>query len=248
MDEDGYDRTEIGKTILENYLHQVLDVGVFHGDLHQGNIMLIHGVPYWIDFGMIGKVSDKCINTIQDILFSLIQKDVEGLTNAAMAFGRPTGKVNKSKLMDDIYGLMEQYGSIASIDVGDLFEIETVKTYLKDHMKMIYEAKNELTKGVRPELKALPEEFEQYDTVFLGYPNWWNTLPMPVVSFLEKLDWTGKRIIPYNTSEGSGLGKSVGWIREICKGAVVEDGFALKGSQVDEKQADIAGWAKEQLS
>ena len=131
---------------------------------------------------------------------------------------------------------------------GDLFEVKTVKEYIKDHMKMIYEAKDELTKGIRPELKALPDQFEQYDTVFLGYPNWWNTLPMPVVSFLEKLDWTGKRIIPFNTSEGSGLGKSVDRIREICKGATVEDGFALKGSQVDKQQAEIAAWAKEQLS
>ena len=131
---------------------------------------------------------------------------------------------------------------------GDLFEIETVKTYLKDHMKMIYEAKDELTNGIRPELRALPEQFDQYDTVFLGYPNWWNTLPMPVVSFLEKLDWEGKRIIPFNTSEGSGLGKSVEWIREICKGAAVENGIALKGSQVDHEQMKIAAWAKEQLS
>ena len=67
---------------------------------------------------------------------------------------------------------------------GDLFEIETVKTYIADHMKMIYEAKEELEKGVRPELKAYPDNFDDYDTVFLGYPNWWNTLPMPVVSFL----------------------------------------------------------------
>ena len=130
---------------------------------------------------------------------------------------------------------------------GDLFEIETVKTYIEDHMKMIYEARDELNKGIRPELKKLPENFDQYDTVFLGYPNWWNTLPMPVVSFLEKLDWSGKRILPFNTSEGSGLGQSVEWIREICKGAVVENGYALKGSEVDGKQAEIAAWAKEHL-
>jgi len=130
---------------------------------------------------------------------------------------------------------------------GDLFEIETVKTYMEDHMKMICEARDELNQGIRPELKKLPDNFDQYDTVFLGYPNWWNTLPMPVVSFLEKLDWSGKRILPFNTSEGSGLGQSVEWIRELCKGAVVENGFALKGSQVDGRQAEIAAWAKEQL-
>lgn len=130
---------------------------------------------------------------------------------------------------------------------GELFEIETVKTYQADHMKMIYEAKDELDQGIRPELKQLPEAFSQYDVVFLGYPNWWNTLPMPVVSFLEQLDWTGKRIIPFNTSEGSGLGESVERIREICSGAKVESGYALKGSQVDGKQKEIAAWAKGQL-
>ena len=57
-------------------------------------------------------------------------------------------------------------------------------------MKMIYEAKDELTKSIRPELRALPEHFERYDTIFLGYPNWWNTLPMPVVSLLKS--WIGK--------------------------------------------------------
>ena len=67
---------------------------------------------------------------------------------------------------------------------GDLFEIQTVKTYLADHMKMIYEAKEELEQGIRPELKGFPKDFAEYDTVFLGYPNWWNTLPMPVVTFL----------------------------------------------------------------
>ena len=127
---------------------------------------------------------------------------------------------------------------------GDLFEIETVKEYIKDHMKMIYEAKDELEKGIRPELKGYPENWDSYDTVFLGYPNWWNTLPMPVVTFLEHMDWNGKRIIPFNTSEGSGLGQSVDKIREICTGTEVDDGYALKGSQVDDLEEQIAFWAK----
>ncbi len=130
---------------------------------------------------------------------------------------------------------------------GDLFEIQTVKAYVEDHMKMIYEAKEELEQGIRPELKGFPENFTDYDTVFLGYPNWWNTLPMPVVTFLEGLNWTGKRIIPFNTSEGSGLGKSVDKIREICKEAVIENGYALKGSQVDGQREKIAAWALEQI-
>ncbi len=127
---------------------------------------------------------------------------------------------------------------------GDLFEMETIKTYNPDHMKMIYEAQEELKQGIRPELKAYPDDLDQYDTVFLCYPNWWNTLPMPVIGFIERYDWTGKRIIPVNTSEGSGAGKSVDKIREICKGAKVEKPYELIGSQVDNKIAEIAAWAK----
>ena len=92
---------------------------------------------------------------------------------------------------------------------GDLFEIETVKTYNPDHMKMIYEAQDELKQGIRPELRDYPDSLDAYDTVFLCYPNWWNTLPMPVLGFIERYVWTGKRIIPFNTSEGSGAGRSV---------------------------------------
>ena len=64
--------------------------------------------------------------------------------------------------------------AIQSAVGGDIFEIETVKTYIADHMKMIYEAKEELQKGIRPELEKYPESLDSYDTVFLCYPNWWN--------------------------------------------------------------------------
>lgn len=76
---------------------------------------------------------------------------------------------------------------------GDLIELETVKTYAADHMKMIYEAKEELEKGIRPALKSYPD-LSGYDVVFLGFPNWWNTLPLPVAGFLEHTNWRGKTI------------------------------------------------------
>ncbi len=134
--------------------------------------------------------------------------------------------------------------TIQSAVGGDLFEMETVKTYNPDHMKMIYEAQDELKQGIRPELKAYPDDLNQYDTVFLCYPNWWNTLPMPVLGFIERYDWNGKRIIPVNTSEGSGAGRSVDKIKEVCKGATVEKPYELIGSQVDGKTAQIVAWAK----
>lgn len=137
--------------------------------------------------------------------------------------------------------------TIQSAVGGDLFEMETVKTYNPVHMKMIYEAQDELKAGIRPELKAYPENLDQYDTVFLCYPNWWNTLPMPVLGFIERYNWSGKRIIPVNTSEGSGAGKSVAKIKEVCTGAVVENAYELIGSQVDDKVSEIAEWAKNRI-
>ena len=127
---------------------------------------------------------------------------------------------------------------------GDLFEIETVKTYIEDHMKMIYEAKEELDNGIRPELRAFPE-LDKYDTIFIGYPNWWNTMPMPVVTFLEHFDWNGKRIIPFCTSGGGGLGKSVEDLKAICAGAEVSDGGHWLGHEVSNSEQEIAAWAKQ---
>ncbi|MBP3901802.1 MAG: flavodoxin [Blautia sp.] len=137
--------------------------------------------------------------------------------------------------------------TIQSAVGGDLYEMETVKTYNPDHMKMIYEAQDELKAGIRPELKGYPESLDDYDTVFLCYPNWWNTLPMPVLGFIERYNWSGKRIIPVNTSEGSGAGKSVAKIKEVCTGAVVENAYELIGSQVDDKVSEIAEWARNRI-
>ena len=130
---------------------------------------------------------------------------------------------------------------------GDLFEMETVKTYVEDHMKMIYEAKEELDKGIYPELKNYPN-LDGYDTIFLGFPNWWNTIPTPVFNFLMHYEWDGKRIIPFVTSGGGGFGKSVADIKKLCEGAVVEEnGGEFLGHEVETSEEKIASWAKKVL-
>lgn len=73
--------------------------------------------------------------------------------------------------------------------------------------------------GARPELREYPDSLEPYDTVYLGYPNYWGTMPMPVFTFLEHFDFSGKTIRPFCTHEGSGLGHSVEDIRRLCPGA-----------------------------
>ena len=123
VEEEGYDRLEIGKALVNNYLHQVLDAGFFHGDPHQGNIMISKGVPHWIDFGMVGHLTEANIGAIQNLIFALVQEDIEGMTNAALALGTVKGKLNKTRLMDDLESICSQYMSatnLKDIDVGRL--------------------------------------------------------------------------------------------------------------------------------
>lgn len=97
---------------------------------------------------------------------------------------------------------------ISDITGGDLFEVDTVKTYPADYYACIDEAKEELRRKDRPEVKAYKDDLEGYDTIYVGYPNWWGTMPMVMFTFLEHYDLTGKKIIPFCTNEGSGMGGS----------------------------------------
>ena len=120
---EGCDLEKIGKDVVENYVHQVLDVGCFHADPHQGNIMVAHGVPNWIDFGMIGHISEATINLLQDLILSLIHLDLEGVVNAAMAMGAASPKTNRNKVVDDLDAFISRYMSVSTlsdIDMGTL--------------------------------------------------------------------------------------------------------------------------------
>lgn len=126
---------------------------------------------------------------------------------------------------------------------GDLFEIETVREYSKDYMVCIDEAKAELREHARPELKRYPDSIDQYDTIFVGYPNWWGTMPMCVYTFLEHFDLTGKTIAPFCTNEGSGLGGSERELKKICKGATVLPGLSIHGAEAAKSEAKVSAWA-----
>jgi flavodoxin len=131
---------------------------------------------------------------------------------------------------------------------GDLFEIETVKDYAADYHTCIEEAKAELKTSARPELKRYLEDvglsIDDYDTIFLGYPNWWGTCPMCVFTFLEHYDLAGKRIVPFCTNEGSGMGGSEKHLKKVCAGATVERGLSITGNQAPSSQGKVAAWAK----
>lgn len=130
---------------------------------------------------------------------------------------------------------------------GDIFEVDTVRPYDKDYYKCIEEAKKELHDNARPEIKSYPENLEEYDTIFVGYPNWWDTMPMCMFTLLEKYDFTGKTIIPFCTNEGSGMGSSERDLRKICRGATIKNGLSIHGAESENSEIKVSEWAKKSV-
>jgi flavodoxin len=128
---------------------------------------------------------------------------------------------------------------------GDIFEIVTVNPYPTDYDTVVDQAKQEQEDNYRPELATEVENMDSYDVVFIGYPNWWGTRTMPVFSFLEEYDFSGKIIIPFCTHEGSGLGRSVEDITKICRQSTIQKGLAIRGSSVETAQDDVSEWLHE---
>ena len=135
-------------------------------------------------------------------------------------------------------------GIIKELTGADMFKIEQTKPYSKGSNDCIEEARADQQRNARPELKAFPESIDGYDVIYLGYPNYWSTMPMAVFTFLEHFDWKGKIIKPFCTHEGSGMGSSVSDIKKLCPGATVEEGLAIRGGSVEKSRKNIEGWVK----
>jgi flavodoxin len=114
---------------------------------------------------------------------------------------------------------------------GDIFEIKTEQTYPQEFNPLIDMAKREQEVNARPLLATKIDDMGAYDTLFLGYPNWWGTMPMALFTFLEQYDFTGKTIIPFCTHNGSRLGSSVEDIKRLCPNATILDGLAIRGGR-----------------
>lgn len=134
---------------------------------------------------------------------------------------------------------------IQKLTGADLFKIEPIQEYSKDYNECIAQAQADQRREARPELKRYPESLTEYDTIYLGYPNYWSTMPMAVFTFLEHFDFTGKTICPFCTHEGSGLGSSEKDIRPLCSGAKVEKGLAIYGGSIQKSSLQIERWVNE---
>ena len=124
----------------------------------------------------------------------------------------------------------------------DIFEITTVTPYSEDYDTVVEEAQAEQRQNARPALAAQVENMEQYDTVFLGYPNWWGDMPMALYTFLDTYDLSGKTVVPFVTSGGSGFSGTVDTIAAAEPEAVMLEGLALSGDSVDSAGDEINAW------
>ena len=136
-------------------------------------------------------------------------------------------------------------GILQKLTGGACLRIVPVEDYPKDYYHCINEARRDLITGKLPELQNLPESLDAYEVIYLGFPNYWGTIPMPVASFLKQYDFDRKRIRPFCTHEGGGLGRSLADIQALCPGGVVEPGMALRGSEISRNLKQIEVWVRE---
>lgn len=125
---------------------------------------------------------------------------------------------------------------------SNIFEIQSVDPYSNNYNEVVEQAKHELQSGYLPELKTEVEGMESYEIVFVGYPNWWGTIPRPVVTFLSKYDFSGKTVVPFCTHEGGRLGRSVADITKLCPQSIILEALACRGRDVKNAQTEVSKW------
>lgn len=125
---------------------------------------------------------------------------------------------------------------------GDLFLIQCEDTYPSDYRETTDVAADEQKDNARPALASHVENMDSYDTIVLIYPNWWGDLPMPLYSFLEEYNFSGKTILPLCTHEGSRMGGSEKTIASLCPDATLLNGFAVRGRDAASAQNDVETW------
>lgn len=145
----------------------------------------------------------------------------------------------------EVMGNVEYMASIIQETVGgDLFQIETVEQYPLDHDPLVDQAAEEQDADARPELATHIDNLEQYDTIFLGYPNWWGDMPQALYTFLEEYDFSGKTIIPFCPHGGSGFSRTESTIADLQPEATVsEDGLTISRNDVADSHDQVAQWA-----
>lgn len=167
---------------------------------------------------------------------SLAEADVDAVASASITVTDGEAKGNTELIAE----------MIQSIVGGELYSLETEETYPVDYDTLVEKGGEENSSNARPALSAHLDNMDDYDTIFIGYPNWWFDMPMAVYSFLEEYDFSGKTVIPFATSAGSGFSDTISTIQEILPDAnVIEEGLHIPMNDVASGQEEVEQWLRE---
>ncbi len=125
---------------------------------------------------------------------------------------------------------------------GDIVELKTVKPYPDNYDTVVDMAQKEKKEHARPAISTELPDLSKYDTVFLGFPNWWGTIPMAYYTLLEKYDLGNRIVIPFVTHGGSAFGSSIQDLKRLCPKARFKEGLAVRGSRVKSAQKEVDSW------
>ncbi len=129
----------------------------------------------------------------------------------------------------------------------DLVELKTVTPYPAGYQAVVDLARKEIDAGVKPELKTKIDNFAQYDTIFVGTPNWWSTMAPPVATFLSSYDFTGKTVIPFVTHGGGGEARCASDMKKLCPKANFKEPLVLRDSRLPDSKDETVRWTKNSL-
>ena len=182
------------------------------------------------------------IDSSADILIAYfsVQADVD--TQGVDAVAGASVVLNDGEKMGNTENVADL---IQQTNGGELFRIETTASYPLDHDPLVDQATDEQDDDARPELASHLENFDQYEVILLGFPNWWGDMPMPVYSFLEEYDFGSKTIVPFITHGGSGSSDTIETISEIQPGALIwDDALVLSRNDVVDSEEEVISWAE----
>lgn len=177
------------------------------------------------------------------VLLSLITLLTYGLQLHAQTSGSP-GKI-LVVYFSHTGNTREIANQIKELTNGDIFEIQPVNAYPIDYQTFVDQAKKEINANFKPELKAKVTNIEQYDVIFVGSPNWWNTIAPPVATFLTSYNFSGKTIVPFMTHGGTRMGHSEADIKALCTNSTILKGLPIRGSNVKDAKPEVTKWLRE---
>lgn len=168
----------------------------------------------------------------------------EGTSTLVVYFSQPDNVDDSTVVIyGETLGNTQYMAYVIQENTGaNIFRIIPETPYPTNHSELVDLASNEKSSAARPTIKDSIENFEQYDTVFVGYPNWWGDMPMILYTFFDTYDFSGKTIIPFNTHGGSGFSSTISTIRNLEPNATVNSGLSISRNRIQDAEQEIIDW------